>query len=150
MNGIHQYNVCILFFPSRIPFEINMPSNLGSTGQVELVGRDFENDCLELRNLSSVEDSLPPHGVDNKISQDPASQMILVLFYISSGSQEHSHRDECVLLMIITINAVTEVRLLVLDKMEKTHFLFQLLLRVIIKSLGIIQPTNIRPCRKAE
>lgn len=117
---------------------------------MELVGRDFENDCLELRNLSSVEDSLPPHGVDNKISQNPASQMILVLFYISSGSQEHSHRDECVLLMIITINAVTEVRLLVLDKMEKTHFLFQLLLRVIIKSLGIIQPTNIRPCRKAE
>lgn len=36
--------------------------------QVQLVGRDFENDCTkELENLFSVEDSLPLHGV-NKIS----------------------------------------------------------------------------------
>lgn len=38
-----------------------------STGQVELVGRDFGNDCLELRKLFSVEDCLPPHGANNNI-----------------------------------------------------------------------------------
>lgn len=94
-----------------------------------------------------MEDCLLPQEV-NKISKDSASQIVLVLFYISSGSQEHNHRQKCVLLMIITINAVIDVRLLDLDKMEKTHFLLCLLLSIIIKSLDIIQQTNIRrPCR---
>ena len=75
---------------------------------------------------------------------------LLLFIQVHSGSQEHSHREECVLLMIITINAVTEVRLLVLDKMEKTHFLLHLLLSIIIKSLDIIQLTNTRRLWKVE
>ena len=50
-----------------------------SIGQVELMGRDFGNDCLELRKLFSVEDCLSPHEVNNNVSQEHASQMILVL-----------------------------------------------------------------------
>lgn len=46
--------------------------------------------------------------------------------------------------MIITINAVLEVRLLVSDNMEKTHFLLYLLLSIIIKALDLKQQTSIR------
>ena len=41
------------------------------------------------------------------------------------------------MLMIITINAVLEVRLLVSDNMEKTPFLLHLLLSIIIKALDL-------------
>lgn len=50
-----------------------------SIGQVELMGRDFGNACLELRKLFSVEDCLSPHEVNNNVSQEHTSQMILVL-----------------------------------------------------------------------
>lgn len=45
--------------------------------------------------------------------------------------------------MIVIINLI-EVRLLVLDKMEKTHFSLYVLLCVIIKPLNIIQQTDVR------
>lgn len=50
-----------------------------SIGQVKLMGSDFGNDCLELRKLFSVEGCLSPREVDNNVSQENASQMILVL-----------------------------------------------------------------------
>lgn len=81
---------------------------------------------------------------------EPIITFLLLFIQVHSGSQEHSHREECVLLMVITINTVTEVRLLVLDKMEKTHFLLHLLLSTIIKSLDIIQLTNTRRLWKVE
>lgn len=51
--------------------------------------------------------------------------------------------------MIVIINLI-EVRLLVLDKMEKTHFSLYALLCVIIKPLNIIQQTDVRRLWKVE
>lgn len=45
--------------------------------------------------------------------------------------------------MIIIMNVVIKVRLLDLDKMKKTHFLFYLLINVIINPMNTIQKTNV-------